>query len=209
MVLDYAASLGRYIEADPIGLIGGLNPYSYAGNDPFTFSDPSGLTYRDDWTLQGALIGGKGGAVVGALAAAGGALLADGATSGFNSFATPGEIVLGTAEGGFTGAGLGGLIGYGAGSVVDATSAVWDWINHTTWNNNADDPAVYPDNPDEAPDSFETINGRKGKQCDDGSVWEKDRSRHGGEQWKRWPDRRSYDKGDTPQSIWPDGRIRK
>jgi len=30
-----------------------------------------------------------------------------------------------------------------------------------------------------------------------------------GSQWKRWPDKRSWEKGETPNSIWPDGRIRK
>ena len=44
---------------------------------------------------------------------------------------------------------------------------------------------------------------------EDGSVWEKDTSQHGGEQWKRWPNTKSWETGETPQSVWPDGRIRK
>ena len=39
----YNPELGRYMEADPIGLEGGLNPYAYAGSNPVMNVDPSGL----------------------------------------------------------------------------------------------------------------------------------------------------------------------
>jgi RHS repeat-associated protein len=39
---DYDSSLGRYIQADPIGLRGGSNPYVYAYNNPLNYTDPSG-----------------------------------------------------------------------------------------------------------------------------------------------------------------------
>jgi RHS repeat-associated protein len=43
MMRDYDPALGRYIEADPIGLAGGTNLYGYVGQNPVTRSDPLGL----------------------------------------------------------------------------------------------------------------------------------------------------------------------
>lgn len=39
---DYDTDLGRYIESDPIGLVGGLSTYSYALGNPVLYSDPTG-----------------------------------------------------------------------------------------------------------------------------------------------------------------------
>jgi hypothetical protein len=117
-----------------------------------------------------------------------------------------GGEILEPVGGGVPGAALGGLAG----------RAIGDLLSNLIFSN-AEDPVVYPDNPDTAPDDFERISGTRGKSCpQDGSVWERDHAGHGdrdgdgdGSQWKRWPNKKSWEKGRTPQSIWPDGRIRK
>jgi RHS repeat-associated protein len=44
---DYDPTTGRYIQADPIGLAGDENPYSYAGSNPVGMMDPLGLELRN------------------------------------------------------------------------------------------------------------------------------------------------------------------
>ena len=41
----YDPELGRYITSDPIGIIGGMNTYGYARQNPVIYIDPKGLLF--------------------------------------------------------------------------------------------------------------------------------------------------------------------
>ena len=96
--------------------------------------------------------------------------------------------------------------------------ALENWWNNdsSTWNVPAYDEngagVCYADpeyhTPDTHPEEFEKYrNCFRNKK--DKSYWEKDRSSHGGRQYKRWPNIKDKEKGKKPNSIWPDGRVRK
>jgi hypothetical protein len=40
---DYDPAIGKYIEADPLGLKAGLNLFAYVSNSPLSYVDPKGL----------------------------------------------------------------------------------------------------------------------------------------------------------------------
>ncbi|SCC34920.1 RHS repeat-associated core domain-containing protein, partial [Gilliamella intestini] len=44
---------GRYITQDPLGILGGLNSYQYAGSDPINWIDPLGLIKVADKGVEG------------------------------------------------------------------------------------------------------------------------------------------------------------
>lgn len=48
-LLYHDASLGRFLNQDPIGSAGGANLYRYSGNNPLTWIDPSG---ENPWNIK-------------------------------------------------------------------------------------------------------------------------------------------------------------
>jgi len=55
----YDPEIGRFINKDPIGLSGGINLFTYAGNNPINFTDPQGLLGWDaliEWLAKRAAI---------------------------------------------------------------------------------------------------------------------------------------------------------
>jgi RHS repeat-associated protein len=47
----YSPELQRFVSEDPVDLRGGINFYTYVGNSPINWRDPSGLIF-DDWDQQ-------------------------------------------------------------------------------------------------------------------------------------------------------------
>jgi RHS repeat-associated protein len=48
---DYEPGVGRYVESDPIGILGGLNSYVYVDNKPLELMDANGLEGKGPWTI--------------------------------------------------------------------------------------------------------------------------------------------------------------
>lgn len=102
----YAACLGRWTSADPIGIKDGNNIFAYVQGNPIRYTDPDGKAVNLAAGGIGALVGGISGAAIGAWSA------------------KPGERWAAAGKGAAIGAGTGALAGLTFGASLAATGAV-------------------------------------------------------------------------------------
>ena len=54
---SYDLTLGRFLQKDPLGMVDAPSQYIYAGNNPTTYADPSGLFFETPWDALNVGIG--------------------------------------------------------------------------------------------------------------------------------------------------------
>ncbi len=109
----YDPGAGRYLTADPIGLVGGINLYAYASNDPINAIDFLGLfseSEKKDIRAAWRNTGSTAGMILGIIGGAGG-----GASTGPGSAVA---IPAGAYAGAAVGAVVGGAVGQAAADFV-------------------------------------------------------------------------------------------
>ncbi len=180
----YNPAIGRYISSDPIGLEGGLNTFLYAEASPVMYSDPEGQAAG--LLLRGLL----GGAVTCAK---------NNSCRGFVMGETARQIAKARTPR----------------PVAPAMEGVCDVADSSILNSDeADDgdeneKPYEGETPTDRPENYQPVKGTSAKKNkEDGSIWDKDRTEHGGSKWKRWNNQKDWENDRNRESVRPDGSVR-
>lgn len=132
----FSATLGRFIQRDPLGYVDGMGLYEYTNSNSINEIDPFGTDSIG--RSIGEFIGGTVGGIVGVV---GGGIIGGVAGGGSGTLVVPG---VGTIGGGIAGVGIGGAVGGGLGYIAgrDLGGALGDLISdmaNDAFNDDVDD----------------------------------------------------------------------
>ncbi len=208
------STIGRWLQVDPLAdKYPGWSPYSYASNNPIIYYDDNGDSTRMDQnkqyvvdpvvvTAQREYI-----APIVVIAQAIPSPFFDpwdifipipSPPSDLNTANKTGEGVRQFLEGLNN---ISNIVKLGA--MVLVTKAVEEIIPNQ-FNEGTEET------PKSNPEKFKAIKGSRAKEnVKTGEVWEKDLSRHGGEHWEVYKNKRDYENRNRDRQVWEDGRVGK
>ncbi len=199
----YDPTIGQFIQADPIGFAAGdLNIYTYVENDPFNWSDPSGLGPAD-------IIGDN------AVLVMQGAALTTIGFGLFNALLETLELMnqsshisdgwFSSSNNGGAGAGAAGAAGVGADTDTGTTTSDPTPPQCGPGGGGDGDNTDLEHTPKTHPEEFGPVRGSPAKiNLATGEIWEFDRLHK--DHYEVYKNKKMYEKGKRKRSIWEDGR---